>query len=302
MIEGDILHGGSTGIVFDHIAGQEDAKALLEEAVVYPSLMPDYYQGIRRPWKGILLFGPPGTGKSLLAKAVAGEGSTTFFNISHATLTSKYRGDSEKLIRVLFEMARHYSPSTIFIDEIDALCSQRGVEGEHEASKRAKSMLLTQMDGVGIDTAKVVMVLGATNHPWDIDDAMRRRLEQRIYIPLPAYQDRIEIFRLNSKDIKLADDVSFEQLSAKLEGKNYSGADITTLCRDASMYTMRRFLEDETRKQELKRNPTEVSKELANEPVTMEDFYRAMRKVPSSVNMDQVKRYELWKAQFQVQV
>jgi katanin p60 ATPase-containing subunit A1 len=146
MLERDLIDK-NPNVKFEDIAGLDDCKKCLKEAVLLPILMPEYFIGIRRPWKGVLMFGPPGTGKTMLAKAVAATGGTTFFNVSASSLGSKYRGESEKLVRILFEMARFYAPTTIFMDEIDALAGRRGGSDESEASRRVKAELLIQMDG-----------------------------------------------------------------------------------------------------------------------------------------------------------
>lgn len=277
------------------IADLEEAKRLLEEAVVLPMMIPDFFTGIRRPWKGVMMVGPPGTGKTLLAKAVATECGTTFFNVSSSTLTSKYRGDSEKLVKLLFEMARFYAPSTIFIDEIDSICSKRGSDSEHEASRRVKSELLIQMDGVGgvssDDPQKAVMVLAATNFPWDIDEALRRRLEKRIYIPLPTEEGRKCLLEINLKDLPREDDIDLDAIAKNLEG--YSGADITNVCRDASMMSMRRRIAGLTPEQ-IKAIP----KNELNMAVTQLDFDEALKKVSKTVGEDDIVKYKQWMEDF----
>jgi len=292
MLERDILQK-NPNIHWDDIADLVDAKRLLEEAVVLPIWMPDFFKGIRRPWKGVLMVGPPGTGKTMLAKAVATECGTTFFNVSSSTLTSKYRGESEKLVRILFEMARFYAPSTIFIDEIDSLCSRRGSDTEHEASRRVKSELLIQMDGItnNEDPTKVVMVLAATNFPWDIDEALRRRLEKRIYIPLPNKEGREALLNINLKEVEKSPDLNMSRIANDLEG--YSGADITNVCRDACMMAMRRKIAGLTPDQ-----IRSLSKDELELPVSEDDFQEAIRKVNKSVSEDDLIKYDKWMTEF----
>ncbi|KAL5841196.1 hypothetical protein ACOSQ3_011799 [Xanthoceras sorbifolium] len=243
----DIIRG-SPDVKWESIKGLENAKRLLKEAVVMPIKYPKYFTGLLSPWKGILLFGPPGTGKTMLAKAVATECKTTFFNISASSVVSKWRGDSEKLIKVLFELARHHAPSTIFLDEIDAIISQRG-EGrsEHEASRRLKTELLIQMDGL-TRTDELVFVLAATNLPWELDAAMLRRLEKRILVPLPEPEARIAMFKELLPSESGEESLPYDLLVERTEG--FSGSDIRLLCKEAAMQPLRRLMAHLEDKQE----------------------------------------------------
>uniref|UniRef100_A0A8C6TR84 Vacuolar protein sorting 4 homolog B n=1 Tax=Neogobius melanostomus TaxID=47308 RepID=A0A8C6TR84_9GOBI len=225
-------------VKWNDVAGLEGAKEALKEAVILPIKFPHLFTGKRTPWRGILLFGPPGTGKSYLAKAVATEANnSTFFSISSSDLVSKWLGESEKLVKNLFSMAREHKPSIIFIDEIDSLCGSRS-ENESEAARRIKTEFLVQMQGVGNDNDGV-LVLGATNIPWTLDSAIRRRFEKRIYIPLPEVLARSFMFKLHlGSTANSLTDEDFVTLGKKTEG--YSGADISIIVRDALMQPVRK--------------------------------------------------------------
>lgn len=225
------------------------------------------FTGILSPWKGLLLYGPPGTGKTLLAKAVATECETTFFNISASSIVSKWRGDSEKLVRVLFEMARFYAPSTIFMDELESIMSIRGSGGgggEHEGSRRMKTELLVQMDGLA-KSDDLVFLLAASNIPWELDHAMLRRLEKRILVDLPTLEARIKMFAthlppsvIKENGLSLTADLDYNRLAEvfllkeknfwyNLQKKNfskitegYSGSDIKLVCKEAAMKSVRK--------------------------------------------------------------
>lgn len=225
-------------IRFTDVAGLETAKIALNEAVIMPIKIPHLYKRID-PWKGILLYGPPGTGKSFLAKAVAGEAENfTFLTVSNAELTSKWVGESEKLIRNLFQLAREKAPSVVFIDEIDSLLTTRSSE-QSESARRMLNEFLVQMDGVGSNN-KGVLMISATNCPWDLDPAVRRRFEKRIYIPLPDKESRkaLILYKLKDTNAKISQE-NINKLADKTEG--FSGADISTLIRDALMQPLREF-------------------------------------------------------------
>lgn len=225
-------------VKWDDVAGLEAAKEALKEAVILPIKFPQLFVGKRKPWKGILLFGPPGTGKSYLAKAVASEANeSTFFSVSSSDLVSKWLGESEKLVKNLFSMAQKEKPSIIFIDEVDSLCGSRS-DNESESARRIKTEFLVQMQGVGHDTDGI-LVLGATNIPWALDSAIRRRFEKRIYIPLPEELARRRMFTIHIGNTpnKLSE-ADIKHLASKTQG--FSGADIGILVRDALMQPVRR--------------------------------------------------------------
>ncbi|QDZ24052.1 AAA-ATPase [Chloropicon primus] len=224
-------------ISWDDVAGLEQAKEALKEAVVLPVKFPQFFTGKRKPWSGFLLYGPPGTGKSYLAKAVATEADSTFFSVSSSDLVSKWLGESEKLVANLFNMARENAPSIIFIDEIDSLCSARG-DNESEAARRIKTEFLVQMQGVGHNSDRV-LILGATNLPYSLDQAVRRRFDKRIYIPLPEEHARATMFKIHLGETPNdLTDADFAELARKTEG--LSGSDVAVVVKDVLFQPVRR--------------------------------------------------------------
>lgn len=204
---------------WDDIAGLEDVKQAINEIVIYPMQNPQLFTGLLAPAKGLLLFGPPGTGKTLIGKCIATESGATFFSISASSLTSKWIGEQEKMVRALFTIARILQPSVVFIDEIDSLLTQRA-ENEHDSSRRLKTEFLVQFDGVATGSEDRLLIVGATNRPQELDDAARRRFTKRIYVPLPCKAAREQIVRNLMKKHKnsLTEDC-IKYINQKTEGE-----------------------------------------------------------------------------------
>uniref|UniRef100_A0A9I9CTV8 AAA+ ATPase domain-containing protein n=1 Tax=Cucumis melo TaxID=3656 RepID=A0A9I9CTV8_CUCME len=274
---------------WDDIAGLEHAKKCVTEMVIWPLLRPDIFKGCRSPGRGLLLFGPPGTGKTMIGKAIAGEAKATFFYISASSLTSKWIGEGEKLVRALFGVASCRQPAVIFVDEIDSLLSQRKSEGEHESSRRLKTQFLIEMEGFD-NGSEQILLIGATNRPQELDEAARRRLTKRLYIPLPSSEARAWIVRnLLEKDglFKLSKD-EIDTICTLTEG--YSGSDMKNLVKDASMGPLREALQQGT-------DITLLKKEDMR-PVNLKDFESAMQEVRPSVSLSELGTYDEWNKQF----
>ncbi|KAH6595091.1 hypothetical protein BASA50_006077 [Batrachochytrium salamandrivorans] len=268
-------------VLWEDIVGLDAAKRALREIVVLPNLRPELFTGLRAPARGVLLFGPPGTGKTMLAKAVANESKATFFSISASTLTSKYFGEGEKMVRSLFEMAKQLQPSVIFVDEIDSILTERS-ESEHEASRRLKTEFLLQFDGIGSSSDDRVLVLAASNRPQELDEAALRRLVKRIYIPLPEASTRSALIKhlLGNHKHSLTDS-DIRRLVGASAG--YSGSDLTAVAREASLGPIRSLGD------KLLSTPTEDIR-----GITLADFTQALKIIRPSVSLSTLQIFESW--------
>ncbi len=273
---------------WEDIANLNAAKRAIEESIIFPVKRPDLFP---LGWpRGILFFGPPGCGKTLLAAAVATEIDATFFCIDAASIMSKWLGESEKNVAHLFEEVRRMSsngkPAIVFIDEIDSLVGIRSQEVGGEV--RARNQFLKEMDGV-IDKKRLLhaYVIGATNKPWVLDDPFRRRFQKRIFVPLPEADARLEMFRIFSKNLNMGEDVTFEELAKITDG--YSGSDIYDNFQAAQMKVVREFFE--------KGNPED--KQAKPRPIIMNDFRDVFRIRKPSVDQSTMRFYHKWSEEFQ---
>jgi len=289
-IESEILTGAPR-VTFDDIVGLETVKEALREMVILPALRPDLFSGVRAPPKGLLMFGPPGNGKTLIAKACASECRATFFSISAASLMSKHLGEGEKLVRTLFTVAREKAPSLIFLDEIDSLMGRRG-DGEHEASRRLKTELLIALDGLSSNSSENgnarVMVIAATNLPESLDDAFMRRMTRRIYVPLPdaAARRTLLVKLLSGPSILHAlSDADMDDLVSHTAG--YSNSDLTALVADAAMGPLRGLSAHQILHTPADQLP----------PISMKHFHTALTKIRPSVSKQRLEAYDKWQKQ-----
>ncbi|CAK90855.1 unnamed protein product (macronuclear) [Paramecium tetraurelia] len=263
---------------FEDIIGLEHIKNQLEETIILPNLRPDIYTGIRAPPKGILFYGPPGNGKTLLAKAVANQIKCCFFNISASTLVQKHLGEGEKLMRALFDVAFQLQPSVIFVDEIDSILSKRS-QNEHEASRRLKTEFLISFDGIQSSDQDRVFLIAATNRPQDIDDAVLRRFTVKILIDQPELKVRVEMVKsLLSKVKNNLTEQQFQYVAEKLQG--YSASDIKAVVKEACMRPLRtdRTLILSIHRQDIR-------------AVSKEDFDFALEQVKPTLSQQQYEEY-----------
>ncbi|XP_051151267.1 uncharacterized protein LOC127265497 isoform X2 [Andrographis paniculata] len=294
-IRPEVIPAGEINVTFADIGALDDIKQSLQELVMLPLRRPDLFGGgLLKPCRGILLFGPPGTGKTMLAKAIAKEAGASFINVSMSTITSKWFGEDEKNVRALFTLASKVSPTIIFVDEVDSMLGQRNRAGEHEAMRKIKNEFMAHWDGLLTKTGERILVLAATNRPFDLDEAIIRRFERRIMVGLPSMANRERILRVLLSKEKTHQELDYAELARMTEG--YSGSDLKNLCITAAYRPVREVIKQERLNNEASMDRTkkgqkhgdnsgrEGKKERAItvRPLDMKDFKEAKNQIAAS--------------------
>ncbi|CAL9227131.1 unnamed protein product [Arabidopsis halleri] len=295
-IRPEVIPANEIGVTFADIGSLDETKESLQELVMLPLRRPDLFKGgLLKPCRGILLFGPPGTGKTMMAKAIANEAGASFINVSMSTITSKWFGEDEKNVRALFTLAAKVSPTIIFVDEVDSMLGQRTRVGEHEAMRKIKNEFMTHWDGLMSNAGDRILVLAATNRPFDLDEAIIRRFERRIMVGLPSVESREKILRtLLSKE--KTENLDFHELAQMTDG--YSGSDLKNFCTTAAYRPVRELIKQECLKDQERKKKEEAEKsseegseakeEVSEErvitlrPLSMEDMKVAKSQVAAS--------------------
>ena len=273
-------------VVWEKIAGLKETKQSLQEAALWPLLKPELFTGLREAHRGILLYGPPGTGKTLLVKALATASKSTFMVVPVSSITNKFVGESEKRMSLLFKAAALKAPTIIFMDEIEALTGTRGGRDSSGAMDRVLSEFLTSMDGLNSDPGKRILVVGATNTPDLVDEAVIRRLPRRIKVPLPDVESRTQQIKLEVENgkMKLTEE-EYQKIAAECDG--YSGSDLSALAKEAALVALREACD------RAGGNVESVKKEDVRD-VSKADFDVARTRVTPSVGQTSLKRIEMW--------
>ncbi|KAB1215393.1 ATPase family AAA domain-containing protein 1-A [Morella rubra] len=303
-IRPEVIPANEIAVTFADIGALDEIKESLQELVMLPLRRPDLFKGgLLKPCRGILLFGPPGTGKTMLAKAIAKEAGASFINVSMSTITSKWFGEDEKNVRALFTLAAKVSPTIIFVDEVDSMLGQRTRVGEHEAMRKIKNEFMAHWDGLLTKPGERILVLAATNRPFDLDEAIIRRFERRIMVGLPSVENRAMIFRTLLAKEKVEEGLDFKELANMTEG--YTGSDLKNLCTTAAYRPVRELIQQERLKDLEKKQKAEEQKEVQSaegqnsgsasdneevqeervitlRPLDMEDLRRAKNQVAAS--------------------
>ncbi|XP_031272787.1 uncharacterized protein LOC116131267 [Pistacia vera] len=292
-IRPEVIPANDINVTFADIGALDEIKESLQELVMLPLRRPDLFKGgLLKPCRGILLFGPPGTGKTMLAKAIAKEAGASFINVSMSTITSKWFGEDEKNVRALFTLASKVSPTIIFVDEVDSMLGQRTRVGEHEAMRKIKNEFMAHWDGLMTKQGERILVLAATNRPFDLDEAIIRRFERRIMVGLPGVENREKILRTLLTKERVDEVLDFKELATMTEG--YTGSDLKNLCTTAAYRPVRELIQQERLKDlekkqraaegQITKEGSDVKEErvITLRPLNMEDFRVTKNQVAAS--------------------